>query len=197
GDIRGFHVTGVQTCALPIGDKSLTPAGQAIDEASGGRLRALLERGDLSGRTGRSLLLHDLPGVAAPRVLVIGLGDTAKFGVPQYLKAVADAVRALKTGPVGKALFTVSEVAVAGRDAAWNIRQAVIAADHAAYRYTATLGKKKDEAGLRELAMSGDDATALAQGQAIAAGVAFTRELGNLPPHICDPAYLAAPAREF
>src|SRR5690606_30558624 len=179
------------------GDKSLTPAGQAIDEASGGRLRALLERGDLSGRTGRSLLLHDLPGVAAPRVLVIGLGDTAKFGVPQYLKAVADAVRALKTGPVGKALFTVSEVAVAGRDAAWNIRQAVIAADHAAYRYTATLGKKKDEAGLRELAMSGDDATALAQGQAIAAGVAFTRELGNLPPNICNPAYLAAQAREF
>ena len=178
-------------------DKTLTPAGQAIDEASGGRLRALLERGDLSGRTGRSLVLHDLPGVVAPRVLVVGLGEAAKFGVPQYLKAVADAVRALKTGPVGKALFTVSELAVAGRDAAWAIRQAAIAADHAAYRYTATLGKKKDEPGLRELAISGDDATALAQGEAIAAGVAFTRELGNLPPNICTPAYLAAQAREF
>src|SRR5690606_5335849 len=55
-------------------DKTLTPAGQAIDEASGGRLRALLERGDLSGRTGSSLVLHDLPGVNAPRVLVLGLG---------------------------------------------------------------------------------------------------------------------------
>ncbi|GAB3508939.1 leucyl aminopeptidase [Pseudoxanthomonas daejeonensis] len=178
-------------------DKTLTPAGQAIDEASGGRLRALLERGDLSGRTGRSLVLHDLPGVAAPRVLVVGLGDTAKFGVPQYLKAVADAVRALKTGPVGKALFTLSEMAVAGRDAAWNVRQAAIAADHAAYRYTATLGKKKDEAGLRELAITGTDATALVQGEAIAAGVAFTRELGNLPPNICTPAYLAAQAQQF
>jgi len=178
-------------------DKTLTPAGQAIDEASGGRLRALLERGDLSGRTGRSLVLHDLPGVVAPRVLVVGLGDSGKFGVPQYLKAAADAVRALKTGPVGKALFTLSEVAVAGRDAAWAIRQAAIAGDHAAYRYTATLGKKKDEAGLRELAISGDDATALAQGAAIAAGVAFTRELGNLPPNICNPAYLAAQAQEF
>ncbi|KAF1689740.1 leucyl aminopeptidase [Pseudoxanthomonas koreensis] len=178
-------------------DKTLTPAGQAIDEASGGRLRALLERGDLSGRTGRTLLLHDLPGVAAPRVLVIGLGETAKFGVPQYLKAVADAVRSLKTGPVGKALFTLSEVAVAGRDAAWAIRQAAIAADHAGYQYTATLGKKKDEPGLRELAIAGDDATALAQGEAIAAGVAFTRELGNLPPNICNPAYLAAQAQEF
>ncbi|KAF1697823.1 leucyl aminopeptidase [Pseudoxanthomonas jiangsuensis] len=178
-------------------DKALTPAGQAIDDASGGRLRALLERGDLSGRTGRSLLLHDLPGVASPRVLVIGLGESAKFGVPQYLKAVADAVRALKTGPVSSALFTISEAAVTGRDAAWNVRQAAIAADHAAYRYTATLGKKKDEPGLRTLAISGEDATALAQGEAIAAGVAFTRELGNLPPNICNPAYLAAQAQEF
>ncbi|WP_372015958.1 leucyl aminopeptidase [Pseudoxanthomonas sp. 10H] len=178
-------------------DKTLTRAGQAIDEASGGRLRALLERGDLSGRTGRSLVLHDLPGVAAPRVLVVGLGEAAKFGVPQYLKAVADAVRALKTGPVGKALFTLGEVAVSGRDTAWAIRQAVIAADHAAYRYTATLGKKKDEPGLRELAISGEDATALAQGEAIAAGVAFTRELGNLPPNICTPAYLAEQAQAF
>jgi leucyl aminopeptidase len=179
-------------------DKSLTPAGQAIDEASGGRLRALLERGDLSGRTGRSLLLHDLPGVSAPRVLVIGLGDTAKFGVPQYLKAVGDAVRALKTGPVGNALFTLSEVAVNGRDSAWAIRQAAVAADHAAYRYTATLGtKKKDEPGLRTLAISGTDTTALAQGQAIAEGVAFTRELGNLPPNICNPAYLAEQAQAF
>ena len=178
-------------------DKTLTPAGQAVDEASGGRLRALLDRGDLSGRTGRSLLLHDLPGVAAPRVLVIGLGEAARFGVPQYLKAVADAVRALRTGPVERALFTLSEVGVAGRDAAWNVRQAAIAADHAAYRYTATLGRKKDEPGLRELAIAGEDATALAQGEAIAAGVAFTRELGNLPPNICNPAYLAEQAQTF
>ncbi len=178
-------------------DGTLTPAGQAIDEASGGRLRTLLERGDLSGRTGRSLVLHDLPGVTAPRVLVLGLGEKAKFAVPQYLKVAADAVRALKTGPVGRALFTLSEVAVPGRDGAWNVRQAVVAADHAAYRYTATLGKKKDEPGLRELAVSGEDAAALAQGQAIAAGVAFTRELGNLPPNICTPAYLAEQAQAF
>lgn len=180
-------------------DNSLTPAGKAIDEASGGRVSALLGRGDASGKTGQTALLHDLPGVTAPRVLVVGLGDAAKFGVPQYLKAVGDAARALKSGPVANALFTLSEVAVAGRDAAWNIRQAAIAADHACYRYTATLGaaRKKDEPGLRKLSILGDDGRALAQGQAIAAGVQFSRELGNLPPNICNPAYLAQQAQEF
>ncbi|MBP3983116.1 leucyl aminopeptidase [Pseudoxanthomonas helianthi] len=179
-------------------DKSLTPAGQAIDAASGGRLTALLERGDISGKTGKTALLPDLSGVAAPRVLVIGLGDAAKFAVPQYLKAVGDAARTLKIGPSASALFTLSEVEVKGRDAAWNIRQAVIAADHAGYRYTATLGKKKnDEAGLSKFAITGTDANALAQGVAIAEGVQFARELGNLPPNICNPAYIAEQAQQF
>src|SRR5690606_26765474 len=85
-------------------------------------------------------------------------------------------------------------------DAAWNIRQAVIAADHAAYRYTTTLGaknKKRSETGLSAFTVQGSDDTALAQGKAIAAGVKFARELGHLPPNICNPAYLAEQAQSF
>ena len=194
----------VQTDCLVVGafaDNTLTPAAQALNTASGGRLTALIERGDISGKTGRTALLHDLPGVTAPRVLVIGLGEAAKFAVPQYLKAVGDAARALKGGAAARALFTISEVAVKDRDTAWNIRQAAIAASHAVYRYTATLGDankaKKDDSGLKSLAIRGEDVQALAQGKAIAAGVAFARELGNLPPNICNPAYLAQQAQEF
>jgi leucyl aminopeptidase len=181
-------------------DNTLTPAAQAIDAASGGKLAALIERGDVSGKTGKIALLHDLPGVAAPRVLVIGLGDKDKFGTAQYIKAVGDAARGLKTGPVASALFTISEVPVRERDSAWNIRNAAIAAGHACYRYTATLGaknKKREETGLKAFAITGTDEHALAQGKAIAAGVAFARELGNLPPNICNPAYLAEQAQEF
>ena len=181
-------------------DKTLTPAAQVLDEASGGRLAALASRGDIDGANGKVAMLHDLDGVAAPRVLVVGLGDAGKFAVPQYLKAIADAVRALKAGPVRSALLTLAELEVPGRDAAWSIRQAAIAASHAAYRYTATLGaknKQREHQGLERLELSGSDATALARGQAIAAGVAFTRELGHLPPNICNPAYLAQQAQEF
>src|SRR6478672_8558515 len=120
--------TDVATDCVIVGafaDQSLAPAAQAIDAASGGKLKALIARGDVSGKTGSTALLHDLPGVTAPRVLVIGLGD--------------------------------------GRDAGWNIRQAVVAAAHACYRYTATLGtknKKRDETGLKALAITGDDSHA-------------------------------------
>jgi leucyl aminopeptidase len=181
-------------------DGALPKSAQAIDAASGGRLQALVAREDLSGRTGRTLMLHDVDGVKAPRVLVVGLGEAGKFGVPQYLKAVGDAARALRTGPSKRALLTLSELDIAGRDRAWAIRQAAIAADHACYRYTATLGKDnkaRNETGLATLAITGEDAAALAQGQAIAAGVRFARELGNLPANVCNPAYLASQAKEF
>ena len=181
-------------------DKALTPAAAALDAASGGRIKALVERGDASGKLGKIATLYDLPGVAAPRVLLVGLGDAGKFGTPQYLKTVGDVTRALKTGVVKSALFTLAEVEVKGRDAAWKIRQAAIAADHAMYRYVATLGeknKKREETGLLRLEIAGDDAAALAQGRAIAAGVAFCRELGNLPPNICNPDYLADQAQTF
>ncbi|HWS79309.1 MAG TPA: leucyl aminopeptidase [Thermomonas sp.] len=181
-------------------DGALTPAAAAIDTATGGKLKALVTRGDVEGKTGKTALLHDLPGVSAPRVLVVGLGEAAKFGVPQYIKAVGDAARALKTGVVKSALFTLGEVEVKGRDAAWNLRTAVVAADHACYRYTATLGaknKKRDEKGLERFEVAGSDGAALAHGIAIAAGVQFTRELGNLPPNICNPAYLAEQAQTF
>ncbi len=181
-------------------DKTLTATGQALDAASGGRIAALIERGDVSGKTGKTALLHDLPGVTATRVLVIGLGEPAKFGVPQYIKAAGDAARALKEAAAASVVFTVSEAAVLGRDAAWAIRQAVIAFSHATYRYNATLGEKnknKGESKLTAVAVAGSDAAAVAQGQAIAEGIAFTRELGNLPPNICNPAYLAEQAQKF
>ncbi len=173
-------------------NKTFSPAGTALDAAANGRLSALAERGDISGKTGTTLLLQDVAGIAAARVLVVGLGDPAKFAVPQYLKAVADAVCALRSGPVKSAYLTLTDLPVAGRDGAWAVRQAVIAADHAAYEYTATRSKKASVT-LAELAVSVNEAqnAAFKQGEGIAAGIQFTRELGNLPPNICNPSYLA------
>ena len=173
-------------------DKTFNAAGQQLDAASNGRLAALAARGDISGKIGQTVLLQDIAGIASPRILVIGLGEPAKFAVPQYLKAIADAVRTLRTGPVKSAYITLSDLPVKGRDAAWAMRQAVIAADHAAYEYTATRSKKAGVT-LESIVLLANEQqlNGFNQGVGIAAGVQFTRELGNLPPNICNPAYLA------
>jgi len=192
-------IVGLFSDPLPDGH-DFTPSGQVLDAACGGQLSTLAGRGDISAASGKTTLLHALSGITAARVLVVGLGERGKFGAGEYIKAVASAASALKTGPVRHALLTLSELNLPGRDASWAIRQAVIAADHAVYRYTATLGadnKKRKETGLTTLAIHGSDEPALEQGRAIATGVATTRELGNLPPNLCNPAYLAEWAQEF
>ena len=173
-------------------DSGMSPAAQALDAASGGRLTALVARGDVSGKVGATSLLPDLPGIKSARVLTVGLGDRAKFAVPQYLKAISDSVRALRTGPVRNALLTLTELPVKGRDMGWNVRQAVVSADHAAYEYTATRSKPA-EVTLTTIAVTAEPANEaeLQRGVAIAAGVQLARALGNLPPNICNPGYLA------
>jgi leucyl aminopeptidase len=86
----------------------------------------------------------------------------------------------LRCGPAKTALITLTELEIKGRNAAWNIRQAVVAADHAGYEYTATRSKKA-EVSLTKVVVLGDAAqkTAFDQGTAIAGGVQLARELGN------------------
>ncbi|TXK64986.1 leucyl aminopeptidase [Alkalisalibacterium limincola] len=173
-------------------DKSLTPSARAIDEASEGRLAALLEGGDLSGKIGKTGLLHGLPGVKSARVLVVGLGEAAKFDAGAFRKAVIESVKVAGQTAATSALLTLGEVAVKGQDAAWSITQAVVAADHASYRYTATRSDKNNGSKLAQVSVLGETShqAALDDGIGIALGVAFARELGNLPPNICNPTFL-------
>ena len=50
-----------------------------IDEVSGGAIAALLRRGDLEGKPGQTLLLHNLPNLPSERVLLVGCGKEKEF----------------------------------------------------------------------------------------------------------------------
>ena len=57
----------------------LTPAARRADRAAQGALRAVLAQGDLSARAGSSVLLRRVAGLAAERVLLVGLGERNEF----------------------------------------------------------------------------------------------------------------------
>ncbi len=182
----------------------LSRAAARIDEKSGGAIKRLIESGDATGKPGSSTLLFGVANVAAPRVLVVGLGEKKKFDSAAFHRAANDSARALKNLPVEAALSTLTEIDVPGRDTAWKLRTAALAADQQMYRYTATF-KPKDAPKAPQLASiafstSANDAEttrALAEADAIAKGVRFARELGNLPPNICNPAWIATQAKQI
>jgi leucyl aminopeptidase len=179
-------------------DGRLSTAAAALDSASGGRVKALVESGDVSGKPGRSVLLHGLPGITTPRLLLVGAGAAGPLSPARYLKLLQEAGKALKGTPVKHAHSTLSTLEVEGRDAGWRLRQSVLVAEQVSYRYTATRRASNGEA----LAVFSHEAgaelqAALDQAIGIASGVRFARELGNLPPNICNPSYLAAQAQEL
>jgi leucyl aminopeptidase len=187
-------------------DRALTSAAARVDERAGGTLKRLVESGDASGKSGSTTVLFGLSGVAAPRVMLVGLGEQKKFDGAAFNRAAGESARALKALPIDRAISYLTEIDVPNRDAAWKVRTAALAADAQAYRYTATF-KPKEKSKTPQLeaiafaatSAAGDRATqrALAEAEAIGKGVRFARELGNLPPNICNPAYIAAEAKKI
>jgi leucyl aminopeptidase len=182
-------------------DRVLTDAARKLDEKSGGAVARLLEGGDVTGKIGTTQTLFGLSGVKAPRVLLVGLGDQKKFDAARFNRANSEAARVLKGLPLKNAVSYLTEIDIAGKDDAWKVRIAAVATDTAAYKYTATFKprEKSKTPEFESIAFAGADSAkaSLAAANAIANGVRFARELGNLPPNICNPQYIADQARKL
>lgn len=147
--------------------------------------------GDFGGKAGQVLHLYAAPGVAARRLAFAGVGEGSARQVAAALRA---ALGAFRDGPVRK--LAVSLAALGG-EADELVRALVQAAADATYVYTHTKPKAKvrqiDRVTL--LAPGGAGQRGLAEGRAVAEGVAFAREWGNRPGNHATPALLANAAR--
>lgn len=189
----------------------LSHSAQSIDQASDGFLTKVLKRGDMDGKVASSLLLQSIAGTHAERVLLVGLGKHGELNEKNYRKAVIASVKALaKTGANDVASF-LAEVEVLNSDdkkqnTAWKIAQMVEAVNDALYRFDVMKGKKdkaekESQKGMTKLEIhvaeqedNQDAKLALKHGLAVSSGVSFAKDLGNLPPNVCTPAYLAEQA---
>ena len=180
-------------------NQELTPAARRADQASKGALRKALA--DLSGKAGSTLVLRSLPGIAAERVLLVGLGDKAEFAEPAYRDAVRGAAGALKELGAKDAAFFLVDMKVGARHVSWNLRHAVLGLREGFYRFDQMKSAKKaPPAALQHvvfpLSSKAELEKARVEAAATADGIDLARTLGNLPPNVCTPAYLADEARE-
>ena len=185
--------------------RKLTAAGELVDSASKGYIGDIIRRGDMEGKAGRTLLLHNVPGVLADRVLLVGLGREKDFKEREYRAAIHSAVTMLNETGAFDATLYLTEAPVKKRDTIWRVRQAALVAQDAVYRFDAMKSKKDDvRRPLRKLTLAverrtelGDGETAMSEGEAMARGMALAKDLGNLPGNICTPSYLAQCAQDL
>lgn len=185
--------------------RRLSPVAEKLDDITGGYLSKLIRRGDLEGKIGQTLLLHDVPNTLCDRILLIGCGRERDLGDAQYRKIVTTAVNTLNEIGAMEAVCYLTELHIKQHDVPWKVRQTVEAAQNALYRFDQLKSKKDTERRpLRKLVLSVPSRRDLTEGEralevglAIAAGVSLTKDLGNLPANICTPTYLAEQAKEL
>lgn len=183
--------------------RRLSPVAEKIDKASEGYVGNLLRRGDIEGKLGQILLLHNVPGTLADRVLLIGCGRERDLGDKQYQDILAKAVSVLNETGSMEAVSFLCELNVKGRDMAWKVRQAAQISLDSLYNFDQfKTSKDSQRRPLRKIIFNVPtrrDLTkgekALAEGEAIAHGMAYTKDLGNTPANICTPSYLAKQAQ--
>ncbi len=190
------------TLVVAVGEgRALGAAAQVLDVASNGAISAVLKRGDLAGKVGQTLLLQSLPNLKAERVLLVGSGKESELSDRQLRKLIT-AVQGVLKGLGGKdAVLALDDLQVKGRDAYSKARLLVETLADNDYSFELYKSKKSEARALSKITLLTEKATladverASKHAQAIAAGMAFTRDLGNQPPNICHPTYLGEQAK--
>ena len=186
-------------------NRKLSLSAELVDRASNGYVSEIIRRGDMEGKLGSTLLLHNVRGTLADRVLLVGLGKERDFRDREFRKAVQAAVKLLNETGSYEAVVYLTEEKVKRREVAWRVEHAVAVAMETVYRFDRMKSEPAEvRRPLRKLTLSVPQRSDLAAGEkaaarglAIAHGVELARDLGNLPGNVCTPAYLASEAQKL
>ena len=182
-----------------------TEPAEIIDRASNGAIASVMRRGDMDGKSGTWLMLHNVTGIFADRVLLVGLGKERDFNEAAYRKAQVTSAKALKTTGSIDAVSYLSHLEVRGRDYHWNVLQSILATEGVYYRYDDCRGEKAREdlpvQRLERLTFDvprRSDLPAAEKGMtealAIASGMLLTKNLAMAPGNLMTPTKLAEAA---
>ncbi|MDH3386447.1 MAG: leucyl aminopeptidase [Gammaproteobacteria bacterium] len=184
--------------------RKLSASGLRVDRASKGFLASLLKRGDMEGKTGQTLLLPAVPGLAVQRVLLVGCGKESEMNERVYTRVINSIAAALAASGARDAEFYPGDIKIKGRDLAWKVRHAALTLANSDYKFEQMKsGKPEKRRGLQKLAFNtarSDAAkarTAIDEASAISAGMSLARDLGNLPANVCTPGYIARQAMQL
>ena len=105
-------------------NRKLSLSAELIDRASNGYISEIIRRGDMEGKLGATLLLHNVRGTLADRVLLVGLGKERDFRDREFRSAIRSAVKLLNETGSYEAVVYLTEEKVKRREVAWRVEHA-------------------------------------------------------------------------
>jgi leucyl aminopeptidase len=187
-----------------------------LDQFLDGAVEHAHALGDLETKQSSTCLLRAnqswlANGVKAKRVLLVALGDlsvASDRNLLSFSKVARAGLKALSGSSIKNALWFVPSFTHQVEMLAEEVRLCVQYAADQAYRFgvrqPAMKHKAKDKPdALQQLVFAGNNACAkllkmaVEQGTAMTEGMSLAKDLGNLPPNVCTPTYLAKTAQSL
>ena len=144
-----------------------------------------------------TLMLGKVEGYKSKRVLVVGLGESP-LSQKNYIKALKSLSSAMSVSKVKNVVIPSIEVEDA--DEAWLQITTARVLKNESYKVK-KVGVKEEISDIVlesvNIYSQNNGASEIQKGVAIANGMALTRELGDLPPNICTPTYIAETAKSL
>ena len=197
----------LKTPALAVGvftDGVLTTAAKVLDEATQGAISEACKE-EFTGAKGSHLVLRNLPGVSAQRIILIGLGKQDSYNAKAHAAAEQTFARYCVQSHLTDGISALASTDCHDSTLTQRAQAMAVAGTQATYHYTATLSKASKKPGpkLKHIGLwveRGEAAQAkrgLQAGRAIGNGMLLTRQLGDLPGNVCTPTYLAETAKNL
>ncbi len=180
------------------GVKSPGGATGAVDRALGGLISDLIADGEITGKKGNNVLIHTPEGrygdFAPKRVLVMGLGPSSEFGLPDVREIAAVAANRLK-GIATSATTIVHGAGIGGietSDAAQALAEGSIVGTYGFNKYKKSSnnrGSRLETLNIVEFDDSKIPDVRSGMGSGVTAGEAqnFARDLVNEPANVLSP----------
>ncbi|MDH2999489.1 leucyl aminopeptidase [Chelonobacter oris] len=179
-------------------NRQLGTIARQLNDAANDYIRQLLGNGDLEGKTGQTLMLHNVPNITAKRILLVGCGKPEALNERQYQTLISKAFAAVGGSNSQSAVCFLTELDVAQRGTYWKVRFALETLQRDRYQFEQFKTKKSDTRHtLEQLAFYAEQSDeskvcqAIQHASAVAAGVKAAKDVANCPPNVCNPAYLA------
>lgn len=188
----------VDCLVLAVTDgKKITKQGQVIDKASNRYLTKLLQDTDFTHSEQKTLLLHQVPGCKAKRVLLVHFGEQEKLDDAGYAKCMHHGLQELKKLSIESALLALDDIDIKHRDQNWQVSQLFQALANTTYQFTSQKSEKSTLS-LKKIVFSEAVSTKqINHGKALLNAMHFAKDLGNNPGNVCTPSYLAAAANKL
>ena len=184
------------------GEAKWLDATRAVNEATGGMVDRVIASGDFRGEHLEHLLLYVAGGLAAARLLLMGLGKREELTLHRLREAAAQALKALRERRLLSAVLPLPEGGELPFSPGDTAEASVLGGLLGLYQFTELRTTEREKIkeftslALLTRVESEEVALRVAQAEAVAKGVYVTRELVTLPGNLATPRFLAERARK-